>query len=123
MTYDDVQTWLDRYVAAWRSSDPELIGDLFTEDATYRYYAYADAERGREAIVAGWLDDPDDPESWEASYEPWAIDGDRAVAIGTSRYFPTAEQPERIFWNCFLLTFDADGRCADFVEYYMRQPL
>ena len=29
MTHDDVQAWLDRYIAAWRSYDPEAIGDLF----------------------------------------------------------------------------------------------
>ena len=30
MTRDDVQRWLDRYVAAWAADDPEAIGDLFT---------------------------------------------------------------------------------------------
>ena len=32
MTRDDVQRWLDRYVEAWRSYDPDAIGDLFAED-------------------------------------------------------------------------------------------
>jgi hypothetical protein len=36
LTSDDVQTWLDRHVAAWRSNDPDLIGALFTEDVVYR---------------------------------------------------------------------------------------
>jgi len=30
--------WLDDYVAAWRSYDPEAIGALFSEDAEYRYH-------------------------------------------------------------------------------------
>ena len=31
MTHNDVQVWLDRYVAAWMSYDPRAIGDLFAE--------------------------------------------------------------------------------------------
>ena len=87
MTRDDVQRWLDRYVDAWRTYEVEAIGDLFAADATYRYHPYDDeAVVGREAIVADWRDNQDEPGSWSAHYEPWAIDGDRAVAIGESRY-------------------------------------
>jgi hypothetical protein len=32
---DDVQAWIDAYVDAWRSYDPEAIGDLFSEGATH----------------------------------------------------------------------------------------
>ena len=122
MTHAEVQAWLDRYVAAWRSNDAAQIGDLFSEDARYRYYAYGEWTQGRDAIVAGWLEDPDDPASWEAHYEPFAVDGERAVAVGTSRYEATADQPDRTFWNCYLMRFAADGRCSEFTEYYMREP-
>lgn len=30
-----VQRWLDRYLIAWQSNDPDDIRALFTEDATY----------------------------------------------------------------------------------------
>lgn len=36
----DVRTWLDRYVEAWNSRDPDRVGALFTEDAVYRYRPY-----------------------------------------------------------------------------------
>jgi ketosteroid isomerase-like protein len=122
MTPTDVQSWLERYVAAWRSNDRAQIGDLFSEDARYRFYPWDAWKVGREAIVASWLEDPDDPASWEASYEPFAVAGDRAVAIGTSRYSASADKPERTYYNCFLLRFAADGRCSEFTEYYTREP-
>ena len=125
MDHRDVQQWLDRYVAAWRANEPEPIAALFSEDAVYRYRPYADEEqtiRGRDAIVAGWLEEPDAPDAWEARYEPYAVEGDRAVATGWSRYLATDEQPERVYYNCYLLRFDPDGRCAEFVEYYMQVP-
>jgi ketosteroid isomerase-like protein len=122
MERTDVQAWLDRYVDAWQTYDRDAIADLFSEDATYRYRPYGGADRmtqGRDAIVAAWLDDQDAPGSWQASYEVYAVDGDRAVATGTSRYAATGDAPEQTYHNVFLLRFSSDGRCADFTDYYM----
>lgn len=122
MDHADVQRWLDRYVLAWRANQPEPIIALFTDDAVYRYHPYggdADASRGAAGIADAWLEQPDDPTTWEARYEPYAVDGDRAVATGVSRYFAQGDQPERTYHNVFLLRFGADGRCAEFTELYM----
>lgn len=35
MNADDLTTWVDGYVRAWASNDPDDIGRLFTDDATY----------------------------------------------------------------------------------------
>jgi len=51
------QDWLDRYVAAWLTYEPDLIGDLFSEDVAYRYHPYDEPVLGREAVVASWLGD------------------------------------------------------------------
>ncbi len=122
MNHDDVQGWLDRYLAAWRANQREPIEALFTEDATYRWNPYAPEDRtvrGRSAITDAWLESTDEPDAWEASYAPYAVDGDRAVAIGTSRYLPAGDQPEKTYHNVFLLRFAPDGRCSEFVEYFM----
>jgi uncharacterized protein (TIGR02246 family) len=118
MSRSEVQAWLDRYVEAWRSYDADAIGDLFSEDAVYAYHPY-DAEplRGRDAIVANWLGDRDEPGSWEARYEASLVSGDRAIARGETRY-----AAGRTFSNLFELAFDDAGRCASFVEWYMEQP-
>jgi ketosteroid isomerase-like protein len=123
MTHDDVQRWLDAYVDAWRTYDPDAIGALFAEDATYRYHPYdEEAVVGREAIVADWLEEQDAPGSWEAHYEPYAIEGDRAVTIGTSRYVNPDGSLRDLYHNIWTLRFDADGRCTEFVEWFMEQP-
>jgi ketosteroid isomerase-like protein len=124
MNRSDVQDWLDRYVEAWRANDAELIRPLFSDDAVYSFRPYDDPERtfrGNAAIVAAWLDDPDAPDSWEAKYEPYAVEGDRAVAVGFSRYLATDTEPEKTFHNAYLLRFDTDGRCAEFHEFYMEE--
>jgi SnoaL-like domain len=116
MTREAVQTWLDAYVAAWRAYDG--IGELFSADAEYRYHPYDEPLRGRDAIVADWQDNRDEPGSWEARYEPLLVDGDRAVATGETRY---AEG--RTFSNLFVLAFEGEGRCREFTEWFMEHPM
>lgn len=129
-----VQDWLDRYVAAWLSYEPDAIGALFSDDVTYRYHPYDEPITGRDAVVASWLGEPgsdaassrDEPGTYEAAYSPVAIDGadgDVVVATGTSTYRERAGGPVvGVFDNCFVLRFDAAGRCRDFTEYYMQRP-
>lgn len=122
MNRSDVQAWLDRYVDAWRANERAPIEALFSEDVVYRFRPYESypAAVGIEAVVDAWLGETrDEPDTWEARYEPYAVDGDRAVAIGFSRYFATPDAPEKTYRNAFLLLFAADGRCAEFTEYYM----
>lgn len=121
----DVQRWLDRYVEAWRTYDPAAIGELFSEDAEYRYHPWDSGEQvvvGREAIVASWLDERDEPGSWTATYRPWLVAGDAAVAVGVSRYLGADRAAiEREYHNVFLCRFDTDGRCREFTEHFMRR--
>jgi len=118
LTAERVQAWLDAYVEAWRTYDRAAIGDLFSADASYAYHPYDDEPvRGRDAIVSAWRDERDEPGSWEASYRPLLVDDDRAVATGETRY-----ADGETFSNLYVLRFDGDGRCAEFVEWFMEQP-
>ena len=72
--------------------------------------------------VADWLKDPDEPGTWEAHYEPFAVDADRAVSVGTSKYFTADGSLENHYHNVFLLRFDGDGRVAEFTEYWRQVP-
>ena len=116
MDHVAVQQWLDRYVDAWRTYDREAIGDLFTPDAQYRYHPWDEPVRGREAIVASWTEDPDDPTVWDASYTPYAVEDRRAVATGVSKY--DDGDGKREYHNVFLLEFAPDDRVSSFTEVY-----
>jgi ketosteroid isomerase-like protein len=121
-----VARWLADYVEAWRSYDPEAIGTLFAEDALYRYHPWDEPTpshvRGRDAIVASWLEEQDLPGSWAAEYRPSLVHDDRAVAVGWSRYLAADGSVESEYYNVFFLTFDDEGRCRDFTEVYMKRP-
>jgi ketosteroid isomerase-like protein len=126
-----VAAWLDAYVAAWKSYDPEQIGALFSDDVKYRYHPYDEAVEGREAVVESWLgegehegaSERDAEGTYDASYRPVAVDGDVAVATGTSTYFKRPGGPiDRIYVNCIVMRFDDDGRCREYTEWYMKRP-
>jgi hypothetical protein len=131
MTRDEVARWLDRYIEAWRSYDREQIEALFSVDVAYRYHPYDEPITGCQAVVESWLGEGDHEDAserdaegtYEASYRPLAIDGEVAVAVGTSTYYDSpGGKVLRVYDNCFVMRFDADGRCREFTEWFMQQP-
>jgi ketosteroid isomerase-like protein len=117
-----VAAWLDGYSQAWGTYDAEQIVALFSENAEYHYDPFQQPVRGRDAIVADWLEDRDQAGTYEGRYRPVLVAGDQAVARGYSRYFDTNGAVRDEYDNLFLLRFDADGRCAEYREWYMRKP-
>lgn len=122
MTHEQFQEWLNRYVEAWKTYDPGQIGALFSADAEYRYHPQDEPERGRDAIVAAWLENRDDPGTYDAEYHPLAIDADGThVASGWSRYFeaPGADMRDE-YCNIYVCRFNGAGECTSFTEYWIQ---
>jgi ketosteroid isomerase-like protein len=118
--HDSVAEWLQDYISAWKSYDPQAIGALFSDHATYRYNPYDEPVRGRDAIVDNWLENRDAPDTYTAEYISIAVDGNTAVANGQTYYYePDGTTLIRQFNNIFVLRFDDQGRCTDFCEWYM----
>jgi|SRR4051812_11930354 len=123
VTKDVLADWLGMYIAAWKSYDPDEIGDLFAEDVVYYPDPYSEPYHGRAAVVKAWLDNRDAPGTFDAEYEPVAVDGDVGVGTGRSRYFePDGRTFKAEYSNLFLLRFDEDGRCREYREWFMKKP-
>lgn len=131
MDQAEVDRWLREYVGAWKSCDRDRIGELLAEDVEYRFHPYDEPVRGRAALVRTWLGEeehpgapaPDEPGTFDAAYRTVAVDGDVAVATGSSTYWtkPGGALNE-VFDNCFVMRFDSAGRCREFTEWYIRRP-
>ena len=111
-----VRAWIDGYLRAWNSNDPDDIGALFTADASYSTEPYREPRRGREAIVRGWLENRDEPGETTFTWQPVSITDEIAVITGTTTY------PDRVFSNLWLIRLAPDGACREFSEWWMEHP-
>ena len=118
MNAADVSAWVDRYIRAWDTNDAAEIGGLFGERAMYYTAPFREPWRGRDAIVAGWLDSKDEPGDHAFRYEVAGIDGDLSIVRGWTTY---PEQDPPAYSNLWLIRFDPDGRAREFIEWWMAE--
>jgi uncharacterized protein (TIGR02246 family) len=111
MDRDEVMAWVDGYIGAWRTQDPELVNGLFTEDAAYRTSPYEEPKVGHEAIKAFWLSDAGQTFTVEA--EPVAVQDQSAVVRLEVGY----QSPPQEYRDLWVLRFADDGRVSDFEEW------
>ena len=53
--------WIDGYIGAWISNDPDDISRLFAEDDRYFTSPYVEPWVSRQEIISGWLERKDEP--------------------------------------------------------------
>lgn len=111
------EKWTAAYVEAWTSNDPAQIAALFSEDARYLTNPDSEPRVGRADIVAGWLEDLDDPDTW--SFEWWIVREDAGFVVIEGR---TKYPAERDYLNLWIVRLDDEGRATEFTEWYMPRP-
>jgi ketosteroid isomerase-like protein len=112
------EDWFRRYRVAWESNDEGDIRGLFTDDAVYRGFP-DDPEPfvGLDAIVAGWLGDPDQPGDTEFEWSVLAVDGEVAIARCVTTYL--TETPPTVYDNLFVIRLRPDGRATEFTDWWI----
>ena len=114
---DATTRWMNAYLAAWESNDPDDIRALFTVDAIYRVVPWIDGWQGADAIVDGWLDRKDDPGNHTFEWNPLVTTDDLWAVQGTTAY-----TDGRVYSNLWIIRPAADGRAREFTEWWMDQP-
>ena len=116
MEAGDVERWVDGYVKAWNSNEPDDIKVLFTEDARYFTKPHNEPWVGHDGIVNGWIDAKDEPGETTFTYDVIAIDADLGIVKGVTTY----KTPPRAYSNLWEVRL-TEGRCSEFVEWWMEQ--
>lgn len=109
--------WMDGYVLAWSSNNPDHIRALFTDDAVYDPQTEGGEWEGIDEIVEKWVGIDDSEENWDFEWLPLVEADDLAVVTGRTRYL----EPEESYRNLFVIRFADDGRCYDFTEWYIEE--
>jgi len=119
MELSDLQSWIDAYVRAWETNDPQAVGDLFADDARYYTHPFRDPWTGRKAIIRNWIEHPDAPGSWKADYHAVAVTGNTGVVRGKTSYFKKDGSIETEYANIYVIEFDDKGQATEFTEWFM----
>jgi hypothetical protein len=121
---DAARSWMEKYIAAWTTNDPEDIRALFTEEAVYATRPHdADAWRGRDQIVDRWLEARDEPGDWTFDWTLLGADGglgaDSGLAFvqGFTHYL--GDRPS--YDNLWVIRLEPDGRASEFTEWFMER--
>lgn len=112
-----LRRWIDAYREAWESNDPAVVANLFTTDGVYQVEPWW-IQRGREEIVAGWLEHADKP--GDTSFHWWHVgrDGDLWIAEARTRYHNLGKD----YANLWLVELDDEGRARGFSEWWKQFP-
>jgi ketosteroid isomerase-like protein len=114
---DTLSSWIDGYLRAWETNDPNDIRALFTGDAEYRDRPYSRPWIGHEAIVEGWLEARDEPGDATFDWKAVVSTPELGVAEATTVYPRSGDT----FSNLWLVRFAPDGRATSFTEWWMEQ--
>ncbi|TDE57168.1 nuclear transport factor 2 family protein [Nonomuraea mesophila] len=107
------RSWIEGYVRAWNSNDPDDIAALFTENAVYYAEPYSSPWQGRDAIVSEWLARQDKPGEATFEWHPVCVTDEVSVVQGVTTY------PDKTYSNLWVIRFVPDGRCREFTEWWM----
>ena len=122
MTKETFKSWLDAYGRAWETRDPQAVGELFTQDATYQETPFVEPLRGRSAIREYWSQKVErSQEQIEFGYEILALVKTVGIAHWRASFVRISSKSRVKLDGIFLLTFDADNRCRELREWWQRQ--
>lgn len=122
MDRKDLDHWLGAYRHAWETDDPQDIAALFTKDATYAPRPFGEPWKGRDAIVAKWIELGDSKIPWRFESEVVAVEGDTGVVRGLTTYPAHDDEPEEVYSNIWMITLTPDGRARSFAEWWVQRP-
>ena len=119
MTLDDLDRWLDTYGRAWERLDLDAFVGCFALDAVYQWGPWSEPLRGHDEIREKTAQAFSHQDDIHFGHEPLAItpDGRGIARWWVSMDVPaegTVEEDEGIF----LVTFDEEGRCTEFREWW-----
>ena len=123
MSASPIDLWMQGYLKAWASDDPDDVASLFTEEARYYPEPYSNPWEGRGEIVREWIARGDSGREWSFTYETAVTQGDLAIVQGHTHYGEVADpgpEPAVDYENLWVIRLAEDGRAREFIEWWMQ---
>ena len=117
LTKQQVRKVLDVYIQAWEGQDPDLIGTIFTDRATYHERVMGEPIRGRDGIRDYWQTKVVGTQAnITCELLNLYLDDGTAIAEWEATFDDTAQQVRKRMREDALLTFD--GPLIDSLREY-----
>ena len=117
LTKQQVREVLDVYIQAWETQDPDLIGTIFTEGASYHERVMGEPIRGRDGIRSYWQTKVVGTQAnITCELLNLYLDDGTAIAEWLAEFDDTAQQIRKRMREVALLTFD--GSLIDSLREY-----
>jgi ketosteroid isomerase-like protein len=117
-----LESWLQKYGAAWVAKDPKAAGALFTADATYHENAFEAPMQGREAIEAYWAKVTPDQRDIKFESKVVSVSGNTGVATWRASFGLQSNGATIVLDGIFVLEFDEQGTCKVLREWWFVKP-
>jgi hypothetical protein len=119
MTPEELESWLQRYGAAWEARDGDLAAALFTPGGVYCWGPFDPPLEGREAIRDRWRQATETQRDVSFRHEVLGTDGSRAFVRWWSTFSVPAAGSRTELDGVFVLDFAEDGLCARLQEWWL----
>ncbi len=113
-----LETWLQKYGAAWVARDAAAAGPLFTVDATYHEMPFDPAKQGRAAIQDYWKTVTADQRDIQFESKVIAVNGNTGVAHWKATFKVQSTGATIALDGVFVLEFDDQGQCKSLREWW-----
>jgi ketosteroid isomerase-like protein len=117
-----LESWLQKYGAAWVAKDPKAAGALFTPDATYHENAFEAPMQGRAAIEAYWAKVTPDQRDIKFESQVASVTGNPGVATWKASFGLQSNGATIVLDGIFVLEFDPQGNCKVLREWWFVKP-
>jgi len=112
--------FLDGYLEAWRTNDPDAVRALFALDAVYRSAPDdLDPALGIDRILTFWEAERDEPGEWTFDGHVEIETTDAAAIRGVTTY--ASGSKVGTYDNLWIVRFDGEGRATEFTEWWIER--
>ena len=118
LTAAALESWLQRYGAAWETRDAAVAGALFTAKATYHEMPFDAPKQGRAAIEEYWRTVTADQRDIRFESTVIAVKGNTGVAHWKATFRVASTGATLTLDGVFVLEFDASGQCTALREWW-----
>ena len=117
-----LESWLQKYGAAWVARDAKAAGALFSTGATYQENAFEAPMQGRAAIEAYWARVTADQRDIKFESKVVSVSGNTGVATWKASFGLQSSGATIELDGIFVLEFDEQGACKVLREWWFVKP-